>query len=149
VTAATKLVYLVRHARAQAQSPSGDAGRTLTEDGRAAFEALVRGLATDLGITRVVTSPFARAVQTAAVLGAVLGVPVEREPTLAAGECTAREVLRLAGRLGAGTALVGHNPELAEAASAAAGHAVELPPGAIVALEGADDGWRFVWVRVP
>jgi phosphohistidine phosphatase len=148
VTAATH-VYLVRHARAEATSPSGDGGRALAPGGRAAFEALVRAAAPELGVTRVVASPYLRARQTAEILGAALGVPVSDEPALGAGESEPSEVLRLAARLGPGAALVGHNPELAAAASVAAGRAVELPPGGIVALEPAGGALRVVWVRVP
>ncbi len=142
--------YVVRHGRAEARHPAGDAERTLTADGRARFAAHARALASQLPLRSVVTSPLVRARETADLLCAATGVPVVQEASLAPGALSGREILALGRRLGAGVALVGHNPELGEAVAIAAGKSVALEAGAIAAIE-ADDrgGFRLVWLRAP
>jgi phosphohistidine phosphatase len=60
-------IWLLRHAVAEERSGSGrDADRTLTEDGHKRARDVARGLAAlEPGIELVLTSPFARARQTA------------------------------------------------------------------------------------
>lgn len=60
-------IWLLRHAAAEDRSSSGrDADRTLTEDGHRRAREVARGLAAlEPGIELVLTSPFARARQTA------------------------------------------------------------------------------------
>jgi phosphohistidine phosphatase len=60
-------IWLLRHAAAEDRSSSGrDADRTLTEDGHKRARDVARGLAAlEPGIGLVLTSPFARARQTA------------------------------------------------------------------------------------
>jgi phosphohistidine phosphatase len=60
-------LWLLRHAAAEDQSESGhDADRTLTEDGHKRARDVARGLAQlEPGIQLILTSPFARARQTA------------------------------------------------------------------------------------
>jgi phosphohistidine phosphatase len=142
-------VYLVRHGRAEARNPGGDASRRLTPEGASAFEAMARGLGPELSVSRVVTSPLLRARQTALILSAVTGARLDEAPELSAGASEPRELLALAVRLGPGTALVGHNPELADAASAAAGSRVDFPAGAVAALDVVDREARLAWLRVP
>ncbi|WP_242344692.1 hypothetical protein [Anaeromyxobacter terrae] len=49
-----------------------------------------------------------------------------------------------------GTALVGHNPEIAEAVALAAGRGLPVPPGTVAALEIAPDGLvALAWIRPP
>ena len=142
-------VYLVRHGRAEGQHPKGDAARRLTPEGAAAFEALVRSVAPELAVSRVLASPLTRARQTALILAAVTGAHVDHAPELSAGASEPRELLALAARLGPGTALVGHNPELADAASAAAGRRVDFPPGAVAALDLVGRDVRLAWLKAP
>jgi len=142
--------YVVRHGRAEARHPAGDAERTLTADGRARFAAHARALASQLPLRSIGTSPLVRARETAELLGAATGAPVVEEASLAPGALSGREILALGRRLGAGVALVGHNPEFAEAVALAAGSARDLEPGAIAAIE-ADEhgGFRLAWLRAP
>jgi phosphohistidine phosphatase len=140
--------YLVRHARAEGRHPSGDAARRLTAEGREAFAAHARALAPGLALSAVVTSPFARARETAELLAAATGAPVVEDPALAAGASSPSDLLALGRRLGA-VALVGHNPELAEAVALAAGGARELEPGAVAAVEADAAGFRLAWLRPP
>lgn len=60
-------IWLLRHAAAEERASSGrDADRTLTEDGHRRAREVARGLAAlEPGIELVVTSPYARARQTA------------------------------------------------------------------------------------
>jgi phosphohistidine phosphatase len=139
--------YLVRHAEAERTGPGGDAARRLTAEGRARFAAHARALARALQVARIVTSPYARAAETAAVLGAATGAKVSTDGALASGASSGRAILLLGRAHGAGAALVGHNPELAEAVARAAGRDLPVAPGTIVAVD--DDGREFTvaWVR--
>ena len=111
----TRRVYLVRHAKAEAHDRGDDEARRLTPEGRARFTALVQKLRDRLQVARVLTSPLARARETAEILAGATGAPVEEAPQLASGCSGAKELLAMARRAASGTALVGHNPELGEA----------------------------------
>lgn len=144
------IVYLVRHGKAEEHAAhGGDDARALTAEGRARFEALAASLAGRMKVARVVTSPFRRARQTAELLARVTGAPVAEQAALASGASDGRALLELARRAGAGTALVGHNPELAQAVALAAGEEHKVKPGTIAAVElGAHDS-RLVWLEAP
>jgi phosphohistidine phosphatase len=143
--------FLVRHAKAEPKHPNGDAARRITRDGRTRFAAHVRALAADLAVSRIVASPFARARDTAHLLAAATGAEVEESSALASGTSSGRDVLRLGERLGAGIALVGHNPEIAEAVALAAGRDLDVPPGTVAAVDvdANDAGFRLAWLRAP
>ena len=143
-----QVCYLVRHAEAEKGGGGPDAERRLTPAGRAAFEALARALAPSVRLARIVASPYRRARETAEILAAATGAPVEIEAALGAGCCTGPEVLALARAGGGGVALVGHNPEMAEAVVLAAGGDRAVPPGAVAAVE-AGPPWRLDWLRAP
>ncbi len=145
----TSRVYLVRHADAEPRTTT-DAARRLTATGRARFAAHARGLASTLSLSAIRTSPFERALETAALLAAATGAPVEEDPALASGASSGRELLELARRAPPGTALVGHNPEVGEAVALAAGRGDAVPPGTIAALDVAADGTAtLAWIRAP
>ncbi|HET9552504.1 MAG TPA: histidine phosphatase family protein [Anaeromyxobacteraceae bacterium] len=144
MTAPAGRFYLVRHAKAERQGAAPDDARRLTDEGRLAFGARLRALAPRLAVRRVVTSPFARARETAELLALATGAAVEEEEALASGASTGRQLLALGRALGAGCALVGHNPELAEAIALAGGGDVEVPPGTVAAIEA--DG-TLAWVE--
>jgi phosphohistidine phosphatase len=142
-------VYLVRHARAEGSAPT-DAARRLTPGGREEFARHARALLPRLQVTRILASPFVRAAQTADLLAEALGqAPVAPEPRLASGASGGREVLALAARAGDGAALVGHNPEMAEAILLAAGKAVEVPPGTVAAVDLEGETARLAWLAAP
>jgi phosphohistidine phosphatase len=142
-------VFLVRHAKAEKEHPDGDEARRLTGEGRERFRRLLGELGPSLEVTRVLTSPLARARETAELLAAATGAPIDEEEALAAGRSDGRGLLALARRAGPGAALVGHNPELAEAVALAAGRAEEVKPGAIAALDLGEDEARLGWIRQP
>jgi len=141
--------FFVRHAKAEPKHPDGDAARRITRDGRTRFAAHARALAADLALSRIVASPFARARDTADLLAAATGAGVEEDSALASGASSGRDLLRLGERLGAGVALVGHNPEIAEAIALAAGKDLDVPPGAVAAVDAEDAGFQLAWLRAP
>lgn len=141
--------YLVRHAAAAPKDAHGDVARQLTAAGRARFASHARALGWDLHVVRIATSPFVRARETADLLAVATGAPVEEDESLRSGESSGREILDLGRRLGAGAALVGHNPELADAIARAAGRALEVSPGAVAAIDADDAGFRLAWLRAP
>jgi phosphohistidine phosphatase len=143
-------IYLVRHAQAESNHPLGDAARRLTADGRSTFRARAAELAGEMRVARIVTSPYARARETAELLGAACGAPVEPDEALASGRSSAQELVRIARVLGDGTALVGHNPEIAAAVALVAGRELPVPPGSVACLEvdDAEPGWpSLAWLR--
>lgn len=141
--------YLVRHARAEAKGPAGDASRPLTAEGRERFAEHASATAPRLALSRIATSPLARARETAELLAAATRAPVEEERALASGASRGRDLLDLGLRLGAGTALVGHNPEVAEAVAMAAGKDAEVKPGAVAAIDWDGERYRLAWLEAP
>lgn len=141
--------YVVRHAEAARPEGVADRDRPLSEEGRTAFSRLVASLGPAWTPRRILSSPFRRARETAAVVEAATGVRAEEEEALASGRSSGRELLRLGREAGAGAALVGHNPEVAEAVSLAAGATQGVPPGSIAAVEDIGGGYRLLWVRRP
>jgi phosphohistidine phosphatase len=142
-------VYLVRHAEAGAGVGGKDVDRKLTERGRAGFERLLASLGPALHVKRVLSSPFLRAQETAEMLGRAAGAPVEPSDDLASGHASGREMLALARQAGPGAALVGHNPEIAEAIALASGSPSPVPPGTIAALDLSRPRPRLLWLGSP
>jgi phosphohistidine phosphatase len=141
-------VYLVRHAKAEPAAGS-DAARRLTPEGRSRFERHARALVDRMALTVVHTSPFTRARETAEILAFVSGAPVRADDRLASGTCDARALLALVREAPAGAALVGHNPEIAEAVAALAGKDLEVKPGAVAALEVRGREITLAWLELP
>ncbi|HQR29898.1 MAG TPA: histidine phosphatase family protein [Anaeromyxobacteraceae bacterium] len=143
----TSLAYLVRHAEAAAGGM--DAERPLTAAGRAAFSSLVASLGDSLQVKSVRFSPFRRARETARLLAAATGAPDAVLEDLASGHAGGRELLALLEEAGPGAALVGHNPEVAEAVALAAGRELAVPPGTVAAIDLGGPVPRLSWVRSP
>ncbi|HET8540673.1 MAG TPA: histidine phosphatase family protein [Anaeromyxobacter sp.] len=141
--------HLVRHGEAEPKDARGDAARALTPAGRERFAAHAAALAPRLALRRIATSPLARARETAVLLARATGAPIEEEPALAPGASSARELLALGRRLGAGAALVGHNPEIAEALALAARRAIEVRPGTVAAVDADGDAFALAWLEPP
>ena len=132
-------LFVIRHAvAAEAEPGDDDTARALTKDGKRKLRAVVRGMRS-LGwkLDRVLSSPWKRAAQTAAIIG-------KREPILT--ELLARsprsELLGLLTTSGSPVAVVGHEPWLSELVSWLAfgdtRHAdiFELKKAAVVVLDG-------------
>ncbi len=146
---ASRIAYLVRHGVAEPHGAAPEPVRKLTAEGRREFEALARRLASRLHLSRIVTSPYLRASQTAELLAAATGAPLEKEERLAADHSSGEEVLSMLVARGAGVALVGHDDELSEALSLAAGRRMEMKKGAVAAIELWDGGHRVLWMEAP
>jgi phosphohistidine phosphatase len=141
-------VYLVRHAKAEPHA-GDDRSRRLTAEGRARFVRHLDALGARLRVSRVVTSPFVRARQTAELLARATGAPLEEDDRLAAGASTGKELLALVFEAPAGAALVGHNPEIAEALARLTGDDTEVKPGAVAELEVDGKHVRLAWLEGP
>ena len=138
--------FLVRHGKAE-KGHGPDAARRLTPRGREQVARLARLLGSKLSVVKIETSPLARARETAEILETVTGAVVEEETALAAGSSSGREILAIGRRAPRGTALVGHNPEFAEAVALAGGEDdLHVPPGTIAAF---DQKAKLLWVRAP
>lgn len=104
-------LYLVRHAKAGDRrrwaGPGPDRDRPLSEKGWRQAEALRDLLLYELGDRRpqVLSSPYARCVQTVEPLAAKLGRAVDERSELAEG-AAARDVVALARRLASTTAVL-------------------------------------------
>jgi phosphohistidine phosphatase len=138
-------ILLVRHASAQDNHPLGDAARGLDAEGRAKFRKRASKLAKNFSIKRIVTSPLVRAVQTAEILAEAS----EAIEVIVRGELAgaASDIVRVLDEFSSGTALVGHNPSMTEAARQITGNS-ELPDmkkGCGWAVEKTGKNWEVTW----
>ncbi|HEY8495323.1 MAG TPA: phosphohistidine phosphatase SixA [Myxococcota bacterium] len=150
-------VYIVRHAEAEPAGPSGDGARRLTERGRAQARATGAGLrALGVRLELLLTSPRARALETAALLAEELAGPTPEVRPVLDGAAPADEILDEL-RVLAGfeqVALVGHMPVVAELVGLATGGPAPGLGTACVALvefparPGRAAG-QLAWIRSP
>lgn len=118
-------IILFRHAPAEARDPErwpDDLARPLTSRGATRARRAVRGIVLlEPGLRRVLTSPALRAIKTAQILADELQTPTQPQElaSLAPGGQW-RETLRALARepINSVVALVGHEPDLGELASA-------------------------------
>jgi phosphohistidine phosphatase len=140
-------LYLVRHAVAAERGPDypDDAARPLTAEGIERFRRAVSGLAElDVGLDLVLSSPFARARETADLLAAglrpkprVVGLDALTPGHRPAFVIAAVEQHLRAGRNVSRVALVGHEPDLGELAAKLLGAKgrVEFKKGAMCRID--------------
>jgi len=113
-------VFLLRHGACEKEAPGGDAERRLTPEGRKAIENSVPGMKSLIGqVDYILTSPFARAVETADIVADAFKCRgfVEEMPELAdRGSEEALDVMlnKLVGK--ENIVVVGHMPHLGEVA---------------------------------
>ena len=147
------MILLVRHAKAAAEHELGDWARGLTTEGRAEFRRHAQRLAGKVRLQGIATSPYVRAAQTAEILADVWSVDdVQVRIELAPAKDVGNQIANLADELGAGWALVGHNPSLEEAASAMLKLdrlPFSLKKGSILALRRVNRGFGFDWLAAP
>jgi phosphohistidine phosphatase len=141
-------IYLVRHADADAEIPEGlgDEARTLTAKSRAAAMAHFTSLQDRIGpVSLVLTSPLARAVQTAQIFS----LAQKHEGLLKAHRCLLPDMpvgtleVLLNEHLGQDLVLVGHQPSMGAMASHLLGmqsFPKPVNPGTVIALERSDEG---------
>lgn len=137
------MLWLLRHAdAADAASGQPDSTRPLTEKGRRQAQAAGAALGV-LGVRldACLASPRVRALDTATLACAPLGVDVHVTPELDGGDFDAE---RLAAGFGEHVLLVGHNPDMAQAVFDLTGARVRMRKGA---LAGIDDGELHVFLR--
>jgi broad specificity phosphatase PhoE len=93
-------LYVVRHGKAGSRSgwPASDDLRPLTKPGRRQADGIADALA-DVGITRILSSPYVRCRQTVAPLGERTRLPVDLSDALSEG-AAALDTLALLGKLG-------------------------------------------------
>lgn len=125
------VIWLLRHAHAAKGSP--DSERPLTERGREQALAAGRGLAAmGVSLDACVSSPKARARETATLACEALGVEVVDDERLEGGPFDPREVVE---GLGDDVLLVGHDPDFSLAVNHLTGAQVRMPKGALAGLE--------------
>jgi phosphohistidine phosphatase len=107
-------LFLIRHALAEDAAPGqDDTTRELTSEGTKKLKKMVRGLrALGIDFDRILTSPWARAVQTAEMLRPVCDRAPIITPLLT--QSPRAELLAQIAELGEDTAVVGHEPWLSE-----------------------------------
>lgn len=101
-------VFVVRHAKAGSRSnwDGPDELRPLSKKGKRQADGLA-GILKDSHVTRVVSSPSLRCVQTVQPLARALDLSVEQDSALAEG-ASAREVIKLLHQVDDGTLLCTH-----------------------------------------
>jgi phosphohistidine phosphatase len=130
-------LYLLRHGDYAKKPGVSDASCPLSPEGRASMERTAAAAAR-LGVKPglILSSPLARARQTADIMAGVLGAPVTTDPRLAPGfgpEALADIVLEQRDR--GSVMLVGHAPDLADAVAACAGGRVRMGKGTLARVE--------------
>jgi phosphohistidine phosphatase len=125
------MIWLLRHGDAEEGSP--DSERRLTEKGREQSRVAGGALkAIGVEIDACLTSPKARAAETARIACEPLDVEPELEPKLAGGPFDAEA---LAAGLGDGVLLVGHDPDFSAAVHSLTGAQVRMKKGGLAAVE--------------
>lgn len=149
-------LYFLRHGSAEDAGPdgSGDAGRRLTEAGAAKIKVAARGLLRlDVRPDVLLTSPLARARQTAEIVARELRRELRLAEALAPGCDHARLLELLAEQRGAASALlVGHEPDFSQIIGALTGGRVLLKKGGLarIDLDALDHGsGTLVWLLTP
>lgn len=155
-------LYVVRHAHAGSRSSwtGDDRLRPLSKKGRRQSEALV-DLLIGAGITRLVSSPSVRCIETLQPLAAEIGAPIDSDPRLAEGH-DASEALALADELRAAgvgaAALSSHGdviPDLLtdlKVCGTRFHDALTWPKGSVWRITGGDTDWtdaELLWPREP
>lgn len=127
------MLYLLRHGDAEPASSGQDAARRLTPKGRRQARAAGRALARlGAGIEACLTSPKARAAETARLACESLGLEPETAAELGGG---AFDALSLAAGRGE-VLLVGHEPDLSDELARLTGAHARMRKGGVVVLDG-------------
>jgi len=126
------VIWMLRHGTAEAHA-SDDAARRLTADGEAQSKAAGLALvALGVSLDACLTSPKVRALDTARIAAAELGVEVETEDLLRGGDFDPAELAAGRGEV----MLIGHEPDFSRAIQLATGARVKLRKGGLAGIEG-------------
>jgi phosphohistidine phosphatase len=153
-------LYLVRHAIAVERGTTevSDDERPLTPQGRKRMRQIARGLRRlGIGPDRILTSPLPRALETAEIVAADLGMADRLETCDALRADRDATAIRdwLLGRSEDRLLIVGHNPGLSEllgllVAGLANTSVCELKKGGVAALSARDEGaFAIDWIAPP
>jgi phosphohistidine phosphatase len=132
-------LYFLRHGVAEDMGPegAGDAGRRLTKEGVAKMKAEARGLR-KLGVRPdvLLSSPLARARETAEIVARELGLELHLADALAPG-CNVEQLFGLLGehRAAECVMLVGHEPDFSTIVGALTGGRVRLKKGGLARVD--------------
>ncbi len=138
------MLYIMRHGLAEDPTSKGDdAARKLTQKGADKIRKAAAGMrSTGLALEAILTSPIARAAETAEIVAAELGGPKPREmPELSTGASPANVLDALARQhLPESVLLVGHEPTLSRLASlmltgSSESVGIRFKQGGVIALE--------------
>jgi phosphohistidine phosphatase len=144
-------LWLLRHGEAEPHGTRPDADRELTDRGRDQSRVAGRALAA-LGIEvhLALTSPKARALETAQLACAALGVEPVEHAALAEG-FDAREAIALLHAAGADqrVLVVGHEPDFSQVVHDLAGARIDLKKGGVAALRVDGAGGELVALLRP
>jgi phosphohistidine phosphatase len=138
------MLYIMRHGLAEEPTPKGDdAARKLTEKGADKIRKAAGGMrAAQLAFNLILTSPIARAAETAAIVAHELSGPKPKPiPELSTGVAPAlalETLIKL--RLPESVLVVGHEPTLSRLASlmltgSSESISIKLKQGGVIALE--------------
>jgi len=137
-------LYIMRHGLAEEPTPKGeDAPRKLTEKGADKIRKAASGMrASGLAFNLILTSPIARAAETAEIVAKELGGPKPKAiPQLATGTSPAAALEALGKqRLPESVLVVGHEPTLSRLASlmltdSSESVGIGLKQGGVIALD--------------
>jgi phosphohistidine phosphatase len=127
------MIWLLRHGDASDDAPD-DASRPLSPKGERQSRAAGAALAAlGVEIDACLTSPKVRALDTARLTGAALGVEPEPMDALGGGDFNALDLAAGRGEV----LLVGHEPDFSRAVQLLTGARVELKKGGLAAIDGA------------
>src|SRR5829696_2289773 len=126
------MLWILRHAEAEDAHGRPDAERPLTKRGREQAQIVGAALAAlAVPLDACLASPRLRALDTATLACAPLGVDVHVTPELGGGGFDAEE---LAAGFGAHVLLVGHNPDVARAVHDLTGARVRMRKAALAGI---------------
>jgi len=133
-----RTLWLLRHGDAEPHGARDDFDRRLTARGERQAQAAGRALARlEVSFEAVFTSPRRRALDTALLACAELGVAPQLHAPLAGGFGDREADELLAGTSpGAAIMLVGHEPDLSQLVAAFTGAHVEMKKGGLAAIGG-------------
>jgi len=126
------MIWILRHADAEAGEGKPDADRELTEKGKRQSRDAGRAMkALGVELHVCLTSPRVRARETAEIACKEIGVKVEVDDRLAGGDFDPLELAAGRGEV----MLVGHEPDCSQAVALVTGSRVKMKKGGIAALD--------------
>ncbi len=147
-------IYFLRHGIAEDVAVGSDRARALTTEGALQMQIEARAMKRlGVKIDTLLTSPFVRARQTAAIIAEVLGHEAISEPLLASGMAPQALSPLLERYSGQRIMIVGHEPDLSSTISwMIGGGSISMKKGALALVELPDDqelDGILLWLAAP